>query len=158
MFQSYQYVSLYQQVITLTQSYPCPRCSSGILEAYGLTETFQCTSCDRGFVPLRGGRLLCPSKRLGWKVAPTFWWDGLRWHWSGTTASTRQLAAIVCLFFMPLLLLNGAMYFNVWSERPDWCSPILLTAVVGLLNIQLIYFMCWDFDFFTRHRVQRKTT
>lgn len=152
MFQSYQHISLHQQIITLTQSYPCPRCSSGALEPYGETETFKCNGCSRGFVPLRGGRLLCPAKRMGFKVAPTFWWDGLRWHWAGTTASHRQLALIVCLFFMPLLIINGAMHLNIWSERPDWLSPLLLTAIVGLLNMQLIYLMCWDFDFLVRRK------
>jgi hypothetical protein len=149
---SYQSVSFHQQIIALNQSYPCPRCSCGSLEPYGLTETFKCNNCDRDFVPLRGGRLLYPAKRLGWKVAPTFWWDGLKWHWSGTTATARQLSTIVSLFLLPLVMLNAGMYLNVWSEKPEWCSPLLLTAVLGLLTIQMIYFMCWDFDFLSKRK------
>ncbi len=150
---SYQHVSFRQQIIGLSQSYPCPRCSCGILEPYGLTETFQCNSCLRGFVPLRGGRYLYPSNRLGWKVAPTFWWDGLRWHWAGTTATAKQLFTIVALFVLPLLALNAAMFMNVWPDRPDWCTPTLMTALLGLLTIQTIYFLCWDFDFISRRKV-----
>ena len=92
------------------------------------------------------------ANRMGWKVAPTFWWDGLRWHWAGTTASSRQLGAIVALFFSPLLILNIVLAFNLWTEKPEWCSPILLTAVLGLLTIQMIYFMCWDFDFLSKRK------
>src|SRR6185369_15876120 len=146
---SYQHVSFRQQIIGLNQTYPCPRCSSGALEPFGITETFKCNSCERSFVPLRGGRLLCPAKRMGWKIAPTFWWDGLRWHWAGTTASTRQLLSIVALFLLPLAVLNLAMSMNLWQDRPEWCSPVLVSAILGLLTIQCIYFMCWDFDFFS---------
>lgn len=149
---SYQQLSFHQQIIVLNQSYPCPRCNCGVLEPFGLTETFQCNSCERGFVPLRGGRLLHPSRRLGWKVAPTFWWDGLRWHWAGTTATTKQLLTIVSLFLLPIVALNLAISCQLWTDRPEWCSPVLLTAVVSLLTIQLIYFVCWDFDFLSKHK------
>lgn len=149
---SYQQLSFHQQIISLTQNYPCPRCTCGSLEPFGLTETFKCNSCERAFVPLRGGRLLYPANRMGIKVAPTFWWDGLRWHWAGTTATSRQLGAVVALFMMPLLALNVALYMNLFQSLPEWCSPILLTAVMGLLTIQLIYFMCWDFDFLTKRK------
>ncbi|HEY9714883.1 MAG TPA: hypothetical protein V6C72_15550, partial [Chroococcales cyanobacterium] len=145
-------ISFHQQIISLSQSYPCPRCA-GSLEPYGLTETFKCNNCERGFVPLRGSRLLCPSNRMGWKIAPTFWWDGLRWHWAGTTATTRQLMAIVSVFATPLIMLNLAMYLGVGQTLPEWCSPILLTAVLGLLTVQMIYFTCWDFDFLTKRRI-----
>lgn len=150
---SYQHVSYRQQVITLNQSYPCPRCNCGALEQFGLTETLKCNSCMRTFVPLRNGRCLFPSNRMGWKIAPTFWWDGLRWHWAGTTASAGQLCAIVLLFMLPLLALNGAFYyFNIWPDRPEWLSPLLLSAVVSLITIQTIYFLCWDFDFVSKRR------
>ena len=149
---SYQQLSFVQQIISISQNYPCPRCTCGSLEPFGLTETFKCNSCERAFVPLRGGRLLYPANRLGVKVAPTFWWDGLRWHWAGTTATSRQLSLIVAFFFTPLLLLNIGLCLNLFSERPEWCSPILLTAVLGLMTIQLIYFLCWDFDFLTKRK------
>ena len=151
---SYQHVSFHQQIIALNQTYPCPRCSCGSLEPFGLTETFKCHNCERQFVPIRGGRLLYPANRMGWKVAPTFCWDGLKWHWSGTTATARQLLTIVSLFVLPLAMLNVGMYFNVWSDKPDWCSPLLLTAVLGLLTIQMIYFMCWDFDFLSKRKAE----
>lgn len=89
---------------------------------------------------------------MGMKVAPTFWWDGLRWHWAGTTATTKQLLAIVSLFMMPLVILHGSLYLNLWAERPEWLSPMLLTALMGLLTIQLIYFTCWDFDFLAKRK------
>jgi hypothetical protein len=59
---------------------------------------------------------------------------------------------IVSLFIMPLVALYAGMTLNVWSERPDWCSPLLLTSVLGLLTIQLIYFLCWDFDFLSKRK------
>jgi len=71
-----------------------------MLEAFGITETLKCTSCERGFVALHGGRMLYPANRMGVKIAPTFWWDGLRWHWAATTASTRQILTIVLLSVM----------------------------------------------------------
>ena len=149
--QSYQQIQFDKQIIALCTNYPCPRCS-GMLEPFGLTETFQCNSCDRNYVPLHGGRLLHPANRMGLKIAPTFWWDGLRWHWAGTTATAKQLVSIVGAFFVPLLALNGALSLNLWTDRPDWCSPVLLTAIFGLLTIQLIYLMCWDFDFLTKKK------
>jgi len=149
---SYQQLSFAQQIITVSQNYPCPRCSCGSLEPFGLTETFKCNGCERAFVALRGGRFLYPANRMGMKVAPTFWWDGLRWHWAGTTATTRQLSSIVAFFMMPLMALNLAVYMNVWAERPEWCSPMFLTAVLGLVTLQLIYFMCWDYDFLTKRK------
>ena len=149
---SYQQLPFKQQVIALSQIYPCPRCITGQLEPFGLTETLRCANCERTFVPLKGGRLLCPANRMGWKIAPTFWWDGLRWHWAGTTATTGQLVGIVTAFLLPLLLLNAGLHFNVLSGRPDWCTPLLMTAILGLLTIQVIYFTCWDFDFLTRRK------
>lgn len=156
MFQSYEQLSFHQQVIVLNQSYPCPRCQTGILEPYGLTETLSCNCCDRCFVPLRGGRRLYPARRLGIKVAPTYWWDGLRWHWAGTTATSKQVVAIISLFIMPLALLHGALYLGLWAERPEWANPMLVTALMSLLTIQLIYFTCWDFDFLAKRKSERE--
>ncbi len=153
--QSYQQLSFHQQIIGLSQNYPCPRCVCGSLEPFGLTETFQCASCDRSFVPLRGGRLLHPARSMGWKIAPTFWWDGLRWHWAGTTASARQMTTILALLIVPLLALNIGFYFYSGIDRPEWCNPILITATVGLLMTQLIYLACWDFDFLTKKKRNR---
>jgi hypothetical protein len=150
--QSYQQLSFHQQIIGLNQNYPCPRCTCGSLEPFGFTETFKCTGCERSFVPLRGGRLLHPANTLGWKIAPTYWWDGLRWHWAGTTATAKQLTTIVALLIMPLLALNLCLYFNASFERPEWCNPVLMTAILGLLTMQLIYFLCWDFDFLSKKK------
>ncbi len=150
--QSYQQLSFHQQIIALNANYPCPRCSCGTLEPFGLTETFKCSSCERNYVPLRGGRTLTPANRMGCKIAPTYWWDGLRWHWSGTTATAKQLCTIVAVFFMPLILLNVSIYMNLWADKPEWCSPMLMTAVLGLLTTQLIYLLCWDFDFLTKKK------
>lgn len=141
---------LRQQVIALSQTYPCPRCTSGILEPYGHTETMQCTNCHRSFVPLKGGRLLYPSNSLGWKIAPTFWWDGFRWHWGGTTATTRQLSMIVLFSLLPAISIFMAhhMYATTWNAlMPRWCDPVIFSPIVGLLTMQILYLMCWDFDF-----------
>lgn len=93
-----------------------------------------------------------PANTLGWKIAPTYWWDGLRWHWAGTTATAKQLTTIVALLIMPLLALNLCLYFNASFERPEWCNPVLMTAILGLLTMQLIYFLCWDFDFLSKKK------
>lgn len=117
-----------------------------------MTETFHCSGCRRTFVPLRGGRYLYPSKRLGWRIAPTYWWDGYRWHWAGTTATCRQLTVIVLLSLLPVLAVNIALCVNLWANRPAWCNPILLTPLIGLLTIQFIYLLCWDFDFLSERK------
>lgn len=151
---SYQHVSLRQQVISLEQSYDCPRCKSGRLEPFGHTETFRCNSCERGFVPLRGGRFLHPANRMGWKIAPVYWWDGLRWHWQGTTATAAQLALIVMAFMAPMVALHGAFYMNLWPEAPEIFNPVLLTVLVGLITLEAIYFLCWDFEFTGRRKAK----
>ncbi len=152
---SYQHTSYRQQVILLNQSYPCPRCKCGVLEPYGHTETFKCNGCDRGFVPLRGGRFLYPANRMGWKIAPIYWWDGLRWHWQGTTATAAQLAMIVLTFLIPMIALNAAFHFNVWPETPELLNPVLLTVLLGLITLEAIYFLCWDFEFTQRRRTSK---
>jgi hypothetical protein len=147
---SSQHVSLRQQVIALTQSYPCPRCTPGVLETYGLTETLHCNHCSRGFVPLRGGRFLYPAQSLGWKIAPIFWWDGFRWHWGGTTATTKQLSTIIMLSLLPVVGILG--YHTVVHPLPGWAEPSLLGPIAGLITMQLMYLLCWDFDFFSRRQ------
>lgn len=147
---SSQHISLRQQVIALSQSYPCPRCTPGLLEPFGLTETLQCNSCKRGFVPLRGGRFLYPSNQLGFKIAPTFWWDGFRWHWGGTTATTKQLSTIVLLSLLPVVSILFLTTIFPPQNLPNFCQPALLAPVVGLIAMQLMYLFCWDFDFFSR--------
>lgn len=127
-----------------------------MLEPYGITECLKCSSCERSYVALRGGRLLTPANRMGFKIAPTFWWDGLRWHWAGTTASTRQLGFIVFLFLMPLMASQIAFSMNLFADRPEWLSPYLASAIVGLLTIQMIYLLCWDFDFVAKHKEREK--
>jgi hypothetical protein len=148
--QSYQQLSFQQQIIALNQTYPCPRCSSGLLELYGLTETLKCNGCERTFVPLRRARLLHPANRMGAKIAPTFWWDGLRWHWAGTTATSKQIVAILLASTIPVVLVNLALTMNFFKDRPEWCTPILLSIVVGLMMLQMIYLICWDFDTMSR--------
>jgi len=150
--QSYQQLTFHQQIIALNQTYPCPRCSCGIMEPYGHTETFRCSGCERVFVPLHGGRMLHPANRMGSKVAPTYWWDGLRWHFAGTTATTHQVVTILGAFLLPLIALNISLSLNLWRDRPEWCSPLLMTALIGLVTIQVIYFCCWDFDFLAKAR------
>ncbi len=152
--QSYQQLSFHQQIIALNQTYPCPRCSCGILEPFGQTETLKCNGCERHFVPLRAGRLLYPANRLGLRIAPTFWWDGLRWHWAGTTATANQLTLILVAFMAPLLALHLSIALHLWLDRPVWCSPLLMTAFISLISLQMIYFSCWDFDFLAKRASQ----
>jgi hypothetical protein len=60
------------------------------------------------------------------------------------------------MFAIPLMMLNGAFYYgNFWADRPEWLSPLLLSCVVGLITMQTIYFLCWDFDFVARRRPAR---
>lgn len=103
------------------------------------------------FVPLKGGRYLYPANDLGWKVAPTFWWDGYRWHWAGTTASASQLTTIVILALLPVLILNllhsAHILADMVPQLPEWCNPLLISPIVALLSLQIIYICCWDFDF-----------
>ena len=101
-------------------------------------------------MPLKGGRFLYPANSLGWKIAPIFWWDGYRWHWAGTTATGRQLFTIVILSILPVIAANLAMYFGFWANRPDWCTPLIVSPVVGLISINLLYLTCWDYDFLAR--------
>lgn len=142
---AYQNLSFRQQIITANQSYPCPRCSCGMLEAFGITETLKCTSCERGFVALHGGRMLYPANRMDWKIAPTFWWDGLRWHWAATTANTRQILTLVLLTVMAVTGTYAAFGFNLIA-RWEWLSPMLAASVVLFLSLGSIYFFCGDFD------------
>ena len=81
--QSYQQLYGQKQAISLSESYPCPRCKEGGLELFGETETFSCSSCSRKFVAINAGRTLYPAEHLKIKIAPIFWWDGSHWHWAG---------------------------------------------------------------------------
>ena len=149
---SSQHISFRQQVIALSQAYPCPRCTPGVLEPWGLTETLHCNHCSRGFVPLRGGRFLYPSTQMGWKIAPIFWWDGLRWHWGGTTATTKQLSTMILLSLLPVIgiMTYATLCSHEWQHLGRWADPTLLSPIVGLVTIQLMYLLCWDFDFLSR--------
>lgn len=150
---SSQHLSLKQQVIALSQSYPCPRCTPGVLEPFGHTETMSCTSCKRSFVPLRGGRLLFPANSMGWRIAPTFWWDGYRWHWGGTTASSKQLSMIVILSLLPVLAIACSSKFMFgWCHASTPDSAWIICPIVGLITMQLIYACCWDFEFYSSKR------
>jgi len=149
---SYQNLSFRQQIIATNQSYPCPRCSCGMLEAFGITETLKCTSCERGFVALHGGRMLYPANRMGMKIAPTFWWDGLRWHWAATTASTRQILTIVLVSLMSVCAAYLAMAVNVAPQWLHWLNPMLAASGALLAVSMLIYFVCGDFDIVAKRK------
>ena len=143
------HLSFRQQVIALSQSYPCPRCSAGVLESHSMTETLHCNHCVRSFVALRGGRFLYPASQMGWKIAPIFWWDGFRWHWGGTTATTKQLMTIILLSLLPVIAILS--YASIYPKLfPHWAEPTLISPIVGLLTMQMMYLLCWDFDFFSR--------
>jgi hypothetical protein len=111
-----------------------------------------CVKCQREFVALCGSRFLHPAKQLGVKIAPIYWWDGTKWHWAGTTATKEQLLSMVSLIVLPILIINALIYLNVWHERPGWCHPLILTALFGFITTQLIYFICWDFDFLSKRK------
>jgi uncharacterized protein (DUF983 family) len=155
--QSYQQLSFQQQIITLGQSYPCPRCHQGNIDSCDLTETLRCNNCGRNFVPLHGARLLHPANRLGWKIAPIFWWDGCKWHWGGTTASSKQLICVMLAFAAPVALLNLVIDMNLWQNRPEWLNPAMLSVLVALTTLQLLYFTSWDFNSRAKGRSRRLT-
>lgn len=150
--QSYQQLTFRQEIISINETYPCPRCHSGALEPFGLTETFKCSDCTRNFVSLCGGRLLYPANRLGLKIAPTFWWDGFRWHWAGTTATICGWLAIASLCLLPIVCVNLAIYFNVFGGRPQWCDSPAFDTVLSLLVLELIYLVFWDFHFYSKRK------
>lgn len=141
---SYQNLSFRQQIIAANQSYPCPRCSSGMIEPFGITETLKCTSCERSFVALRGGRMLYPANSMGLKIALTFWWDGLRWHCAGTTASSRQLLTPILLLASCVALSQLILSLNLIASKPEY--PPLAAAAGLLVGLLLIYSICGDFD------------
>lgn len=143
---SSQHISFREQIIALSQSYPCPRCNSGMLEPRTLGDTFRCSGCSRDFVALKSSRFLYPANCLKWKIAPTFWWDGYRWHWAGTTATTKQLLGISALSMLPIAGIDWAMYSNLLPGRPDWCTPALMSFLLALATVQIIYLLCWDFN------------
>jgi hypothetical protein len=151
---SYQNLSFRQQIIAANQSYPCPRCSSGMIEPFGITETLKCTSCERSFVALRGGRMLYPANNMGLKIALTFWWDGLRWHCAGTTASSRQVLMLALLLTSSVALSQMFLSLNQVASRPEWqwLSPPLAGAIVMLLVLVLIYSCCGDFVVVTKRK------
>jgi hypothetical protein len=153
---SYQHISFRQQIISTSQSYPCPKCSSGMLEPFGLTEVMKCSACERSYVALRGGRLLYPANHLGIKVAKTFWWDGLRWHWAGHTANTKQLLAIIFLFFAPILTAQVLFALNLWPEHPEWLNARTACLAVGAITGLAIYCFCFDFDIVVKRKRAEK--
>ena len=149
---SSQQLTLKQQVIALSQSYPCPRCTPGALEPFGHTETMMCSNCNRSFVPLRGGRLLFPANSMGWKIAPTFWWDGYRWHWGGTTATTKQLSIIVMLSLLPVFGVVFAHKAGMFNLPTGYDALWVICPIVGLITMQLLYACCWDFEFYSKDK------
>jgi len=151
--QSYQQLYLEKQVILHGQVYPCPRCKCGNLEAFGETETFICTACSRNFVAINAGRILYPVYRMKTKIAPVFWWDGLRWHLAGTTASAKQVIWGIIIFVVPIMLLNGAVFYlnhghNIGQAPKEafWLNLSLLNLLIGFFLAQIFYLMCWDHE------------
>jgi Kef-type K+ transport system membrane component KefB len=94
---------------------------------------------------------------MGWKIAPIYWWDGTKWHWAGTTASSKQLISIVLTVAAPIFLLNLAINTNIWTMRPEWLSPVLLSIIVAIITVQLIYLTCWDFNSKAKRQQRRLT-
>ena len=153
--QSYQQLYLQKQIIALGASYPCPRCKCGSLEAFGETETFICGACRRNFVAINAGRILYPAYSMKTKVAPVFWWDGLRWHLAGTTASKKQIIFASTSFLLPLAIINtfilslnhvqSAVLAHTLSQN-FYLNLAFLNVLVGFFMSQLLYFMCWEQD------------
>jgi hypothetical protein len=151
--QSYQQLYVEKQVISLSESYPCPRCKTGHLAPFGETETFSCNQCSRQFVALNAGRILYPAGRLKIKIAPIFWWDGLHWHFAGTTASLAQTTFALAMFIAPVLAVNAFVFFInhghlVVAGQSLSQSLLLNLALLNVLTIffmgQLFYLFCWD--------------
>ncbi len=134
-------------------AYPCPRCKCGNLEAFGETETFICTACRRNFVAINAGRILYPAHSMKTKIAPVFWWDGLRWHLAGTTASKEQIMFAAISFLAPLVIINSfVLLFNHGQSvmlahtlsQNFLLNLVLLNILVGFFMAQLLYLMCWE--------------
>ena len=149
--QSYQQLYLEKQIIVLEQAYPCPRCKAGNLEPFGETETFACTACRRSFVAINAGRTLYPVFSMKLKISPVFWWDGLHWHFAGTTASHKQLVISLIFFVIPLLAIDAMVFwFNQGhavshaSIQAFWVNLSLFNLLVGFFLAQLFYLICWD--------------
>ena|SRR5579872_122244 len=151
-----------KQVISLSESYPCPRCKSGQIEPFGETETFNCNQCTRKFVALNAGRILYPAKRLKIKIAPIFWWDGLHWHLAGTTASTIQNTFVATMFIAPILTVNAFVFFINHGHlgmaghaltQSTLFNLVLLNVLTLFFMAQLFYLFCWDQNWsHNRHR------
>ena len=60
---------------------------------------------------INAGRVLYPVYSMKTKISPVFWWDGLRWHLAGTTASNGQFLATMLLFVTPLLGIDAAVFW-----------------------------------------------
>jgi hypothetical protein len=151
--QSYQQLYVQKQVISLSESYPCPRCKGGHLEPFGDTETFSCKGCSRQYVALNAGRYLYPAGRLKIKIAPIFWWDGMRWHLAGTTASPPQSILVLTMFIVPILAINAFVFFvnnghlgtpgHMFSQS-FFLNLALLNVLTVFFTAQLFYLFCWD--------------
>src|ERR1700722_6744762 len=142
--QSYQQLYVEKQVILLGQNYPCPRCRSGNLEPFGETETFVCAACRRNFVAINAGRVLYPVYSMKAKISPVYWWDGLRWHLAGTTASNGQFLTTVLLFVAPLFCMDTAVFWlshghavHQVTAQAFWLNLTLLNLLVGFFLAQL---------------------
>jgi hypothetical protein len=162
--QSYQQLYIEKQVILLGQNYPCPRCKCGNLEPFGETETFICATCRRNFVAINAGRVLYPVYSMKTKIAPVFWWDGLRWHLAGTTASSRQAIVTMLLFILPILALDALVFCFNHGHLPAsataqtfWLNLALLNLLVGFFMAQLFYLTCWDHETRIKHSARQST-
>ncbi len=148
--QSYQQLYVEKQVISSGQAYPCPRCRSGNLEPFGETETFLCANCGRNFVAINAGRVLYPVYSMKTKISPVFWWDGLHWHLAGTTASNKQILAMMLLFIIPIFAVDTVVFWLNHGHAMQtmtqsfWLNLTLLNLLVGFFFAQVFYLMCWD--------------
>lgn len=149
--QSYQSLYLEKQMILQGQTYPCPRCKYGSLEPFGETETFVCSACSRDFVAISAGRILYPACHMKRKIAPVFWWDGLHWHFAGTTASLKQLATVVLLIASSFAFVNCALLYLKYEQilgqttrLAPWLNLLLINILMATLLGHLFYTLCWD--------------
>ncbi len=146
-----------KQVISLDETYSCPKCYTGSISQYGHTETFLCRQCQHKFVPLKASKLLYPAYDPGFKVALTYWYDGKSWHKAGTTATFSYWLTLIIVLSIPPLIVSYFLTQNIWLNRPYWCNNDLFVFLTLLIELQLFKLYIWDGSIIIDQKNKAKT-
>ena len=134
----------HKRTISLDQTYSCPKCSIGTISNYGHGEVLHCNECQHKFVPLNSSKLLYPAIDPGFKIAPTYWYDGKDWRFAGTSASFTHVLILTIIAILPYLVLDYLICQNIWLNRPSWYSNELTFGLVFLTEFVLFKMFIWD--------------